>query len=532
MSSSKPDASKSAPPTETVFTVGARDHTSEEAPRLAHTLKPRHLSMIALGGIIGAGLLVASSSAIEAAGPGVLISYGLAGVVIVLVMRMLGEMASASPDTGSFSAYATKFIGPWAGLSIGWLYWWFWVVTVGVEATAASRIITKYVDMPQWVPALVLTLFFLGLNLVSVKSFGEMEFWFAGIKIVAISLFIVFGVLLLAHVIPSEHQGVDYAAEGGLLPNGIEGVFIALLPVIFSMFGAEVATVAAGESENPAHAVRKAVNTVVWRIMLFYIGSIAIIVLLLPHSAVEVGVSPFVSALTYVGIPGTDTIMDIVVLTAMLSTLNASLYTASRMAFSLAGRGEAPRSFRRVNGHNTPYVAILASASVGLISVVLNYAMPKAVFNLLVNSTGAVAIFVWLVIAVSELRSRKMLAAQGIVPGRDRGTIRMWGFPWITWLVIISLVALLVYMTFNRDPEIRVQLYLSLVVAGVSVVAGVIVQRRQHRSAAAEQVDLGAAPADEIAETADPGLYAEDLAEAEADAAERHADDAADRHDR
>ncbi|MGO2655356.1 MAG: amino acid permease [Pseudoclavibacter sp.] len=479
--SSEKNEKPTTPPTEAVFTVGELDRAEPE-PRLAGTLKPRHLSMIALGGIIGAGLLVASSNAIISAGPAVIISYALAGIVIILVMRMLGEMASASPDTGSFSTYATKFIGPWAGLSIGWLYWWFWVVVVGIEATAAAKIITKYLPgLDQWIPALVITVLFLGLNLVSVKSFGEMEFWFAGIKIVAITLFILFGIGLVTGIIPSAHQGVDYGAQGGFMPNGISGIFVALLPVIFSMFGAEVATVAAGESEHPAHAVRKAVNSVIWRILLFYIGSITIIVLLLPHDQVVSGKSPFVSALEYVGIPGVDVVMDFVVLTALLSTLNASLYTASRMAYSLAGRGEAPRAFRKVNRHNTPYVAIFASAIVGLISVVLNYTVPDYVFAFLVNSTGATAIFVWLVIAVSQLRSRRMLAKQGVVPGKANGTIKMWGFPYITWIVIVALVALLAYMTFNKSLQTRIELYMSLVVAAVSVVAGLIVQRRQKR---------------------------------------------------
>ncbi|GAA3596373.1 amino acid permease [Klugiella xanthotipulae] len=466
------------PPTTAVFTAAEKDLAG--STHLAHSLKPRHLSMIALGGVIGAGLLVASSSAITAAGPGVIFAYIAAGVVVILVMRMLGEMASASPETGSFSAYATRFIGPWAGLAIGWMYWWFWVVVVGIEATAAAKIITKWLpDLDQWIPALFFTLLFLAINLISVKSFGEFEFWFASIKITAIIVFLFFGVLLLIGIVPSAHESFNPADFGGFLPFGIGGVFAALLPVIFSMFGAEVATIAAGESEHPQAAVRKAVNSVVWRILLFYIGSMTIIILLVPWTEITPGISPFVTALEYTGIPGVGVAMDIIVLSALLSTLNASLYTASRMAFSLAGRGEAPRVFRRVGKRNTPYVAILASAIVGLISVILNYTVPDYVFAFLVNSTGATAIFVWIVIAVSQLRSRTLLPES--VSGS--GVIRMWGHPWLTWLVIVALSGLLGYMTFNPNPQTRVELYVSLTVAALSIVAGIVVQRKQRRLA-------------------------------------------------
>lgn len=483
--SSSHDATPLSPPpgpaTEAVFVAEDRDPAQSERRQLARTLQPRHLSMIALGGIIGAGLLVASSNAILAAGPAAIVSYTVAGIVIVLVMRMLGEMASASPDTGSFSAYASKFIGPWAGLAIGWMYWWFWVVVVGIEATAAAKIFTKYLPgLEQWIPALVITVFFLALNLVSVKSFGEIEFWFAGLKIVAIGLFIFFGVLVLLRVIPSQGELVDVAAHGGFAPNGIEGIFAALLPVIFSMFGAEVATVAAGESEHPDHAVRKAVNSVVWRILLFYIGSISVVVAIIPFTALESGKSPFVSVLEWVGVPGADLLMDFVILTALLSTLNASLYTASRMVYSMAGKGQAPRFIRKVNRLRTPYAAILVSAIVGFVTVVLNYTVPEQVFAFLVNSTGATAIFVWLAIAVSQLRSRRRLQQQGVELGADSGIIRMWGYPYLTWLVIVALVALLAYMTFSPNPQTRIELAVSLLVAAVSIIAGLFVQRRQR----------------------------------------------------
>lgn len=471
------------PLTASTFMADRQRGATPGSPALANTLKPRHLAMIALGGVIGAGLLVASSTAILAAGPAVIITYVIAGLTVILVMRMLGEMASASPETGSFSAYATRFIGPWAGLSIGWLYWWFWVVAVGIEATGAAKIFSSWVpQLPQWVPALIVTVIFVVANLVSVKSFGEFEFWFASIKVTAVALFILVGIALVAQLLPNPTASITNLApaDGGFAPFGIAGILAALLPVAFSMFGAEVATVAAGESEHPRDAVRKAVNSVVWRIILFYLGSILIVLIVVPWQQITAGISPFVTVLNVAGFGWAGTVMDLIVLSALLSTLNAALYAASRMAFSLSGRGEAPAVLRRVSRRGTPYPAILASAIVGLITVVLNYTTPEYVFSFLVNSTGAVAIFVWLVIAIAQLRSRRTVAA---VPGKavdQPGTVRMWGYPWLTWIVIIALSGLLVYMFFG-GPTRLLEISTSFAVAAISVFAGIVVQRRRAK---------------------------------------------------
>ena len=255
------------------------EHTTPVAQaerQLSRSLKPRHLSMIALGGAIGAGLLVASSTAIVTAGPAVILSYAIAGLVLTLVMRMLGEMASASPETGSFEAYANRFIGRWAGFSVGWLYWWFWAVTVAIEATAAATIVHQWSPaIPQWAAAGVLVLLMMVLNLVTVRTYGEAEFWFSSIKIGAILAVILTGVLALLGIIPNTPATVsNLTAGGGFFANGIGAVFTAVLAVIFSMFGAEIVTVAAGESEHPQAAVTKAVNAVVFRIRFFFIGAV------------------------------------------------------------------------------------------------------------------------------------------------------------------------------------------------------------------------------------------------------------------
>src|SRR5689334_13776249 len=395
---------------------------------LQPSLRKRHLSMIAIAGVIGAGLFVGSGAAIGKAGPGVLLSYAAAGLLVVLVMRMLGEMSAANPDTGSFSAYAERAIGPWAGFAIGWLYWWFWVVVVGIEATAGAAIVHRWVPgVPQWTWALVLTVLLTLTNLYSVRSFGEFEFWFAGIKVAAITVFLVVGVLAIGGLLPGfESPGMDnLTGHGGFFPQGSGPVFAAMLVVVFSFFGAEIATVAAGESENPVQAVRTAVRSVVWRILVFYIGSIAVVVTLLPWDDANVAKSPYVAVLDTLGLPAAAVVMDVVVLTSVLSCLNSGLFTASRMVFSLARRGEAPAAFGRVSRRGVPTVAVLASTVVGFITVALNYLSPDTVFLFLVNSSGAVAVFVWLTIAVSQLRMRRQVE-QG---SPERLTLRMWGYP-------------------------------------------------------------------------------------------------------
>lgn len=444
-------------------------------PGLAKALKARHLSMIAMGGAIGAGLLVASSTAMVTAGPAVVLTYLLAGGVLVLVMRMLGEMAAQTPETGSFSVYAHRFIGPWAGFSVGWLYWWFWSVTVAIEATAAATIMSSWWQaVPQWLLALALVVIFLVLNLFSVRSYGEAEFWFSSIKIAAIIVIIAVGLLAVTGLIPGSTASLgNYTAGGGFFANGVGAIFTALLAVIFSMFGAEIATVAAGESENPAQAVTKAVRSVIFRVLFFYVGSVAITLLVIPWTSVESGTSPFVTMFETLGIPASGLIMNIVVLTALLSCLNASLYAASRMVFALAEQGDAPAAFSRLSTARAPRNAILLSSAVGFAATALNYFMPDQVFTLLVNSTGGIGIFVWLIVALSHLRSRRVT-----VPGADAGAspLRSPGYPWVNYLLMAGLTVLLLYMGLTETH--RVEVMVSVTVAAVLVGLGLVRQKR------------------------------------------------------
>ena len=454
--------------------------------QLSKSLKPRHLSMIAIAGVIGAGLFVGSGAAIQQAGPGILVAYMAAGLVVILVMRMLGEMAAANPETGSFSTYADKALGRWAGFSIGWLYAWFWIIVLGIEATAGAAIMHRWVPgIDQWVWALILMVLLTLTNLGSVKSYGEFEFWFASIKVAAIVLFLLFGVAAILGLIPGvPAPGLDNLVnKGGFMPNGPGAVLAGILVVVFSFFGAEIATIAAGESEDPVDAVKKAVKSTVWRILVFYIGSIAIVVTLLPWNAASVAKSPYVAVIELFGIPGAGTIMDVVVLTSVLSCLNSGLYTASRMLFSLSRRGDAPRAWMRISKRGVPAAAVLASTVVGFITVGLNYVAPDTVFLFLVNTSGAIALFVWLVISVSQLILRRRMGTEA----RDL-QLKMWLFPYLTWFAIVSIVALLVGMVVLEST--RESLLLSLALGALVVGIG-LWRYRKHGKAAGGAMQPG-----------------------------------------
>ncbi|WP_097944860.1 amino acid permease [Streptomyces sp. ms115] len=447
-------------------------------------LKNRHLSMIAIGGVIGAGLFVGSSAGIAAAGPAILISYAMVGLMVVLVMRMLGEMAAARPSSGSFSAYADQALGRWAGFSIGWLYWFFWVVVLAVEATAGAAILENWIPgVPQWAWALIVMVVLTATNLVSVGSYGEFEFWFAGIKVVAIAAFVVVGFLAVFGLLPgSDNPGSGLAHltdNGGFFPEGPGAILTGVLMVVFSFMGSEIVTLAAGESSDPQRAVSKATNSVIWRIAVFYLGSIFVVLTLLPWndpSIQEKG--SYVAALDSIGIPQAGNVMDFIVLTAVLSCLNSGLYTASRMAFSLGERGDAPKSFAKVNRRGVPQAAILASVVFGFVAVFFNYQWPDTVFQFLLNSSGAVALFVWLVICFTQLRMRGIIFRE--TPGKL--VVRMWLFPYLTWATIAAISFILVYML--TDDTAREQVVLSLLVAALVVGISLFREMRNRKAVA------------------------------------------------
>ncbi|WP_030811596.1 amino acid permease [Streptomyces sp. NRRL S-337] len=474
-----PQSNLAAPPTPT------EGGSASQQSGLRSGLKNRHLSMIAVGGVIGAGLFVGSGSGIAAAGPGILLSYALVGALVVFVMRMLGEMAAANPTSGSFSAYADRALGRWAGFSIGWLYWFFWVVVLAVEATAGAAILTSWVPaVPQWAWALIVMVVLTATNLASVASFGEFEFWFAGIKVVAIAAFIVLGGLAIFGVLPGTgHAATGFGnltSHGGFLPHGPSAILTGVLMVVFSFMGSEIVTLAAGESEDPERAVTKATKSVIWRVGIFYLGSILVVVSLLPWNDPSIAKKgSYVAALDSIGIPHAGQIMNVIVLTAVLSCLNSGLYTASRMAFSLGQRGDAPKSFARTSARGVPQAAILASVIFGFIAVGFNYLWPTTVFQFLLNSSGAVALFVWLVICFSQLRMRGIILREN--PAKL--VVRMWLFPYLTWATIAMITFVLAYMlTDDSEGGGRIQVLLSVLLAVVVVGISLVRDRIGGRS--------------------------------------------------
>jgi GABA permease len=456
--------------------------------QLSQGLKQRHMTMIAFGGVIGAGLFVGSGAVIHETGPAAVLSYLLAGGLIVLVMRMLGEMAVANPTVGSFAEYARDSIGGWAGFSVGWLYWYFWVIVVGIEAIAGAGIVQHWVPgVPLWALSLGLIVLLTLTNIASVRSYGEFEFWFASIKVIAIVVFIAVATAYVLGLGSGQLLDVsNLTAGGGFAPHGVGSILTGIAVVIFAFVGVEIVTIAAAESAEPARAVARATNSVVMRVIVFYVASILLVETILPWNDAQVLQSPYVSVLQRVGIPAAAEIMNAIVLTAVLSCLNSGLYTASRMLFALARRGDAPAGLLQVSGRGVPLKAILLSTVVGYAAVVMAYVSPNTVFLFLVNSSGAIALFVYLLIAVSQLRMRARL--ERAAP--ERLQVRMWCYPGLTYAAIAGIVGVIASMAFIADT--RSQLVLS-VVSAAAVLAGYAVKTRATRARPA--APLAAEPA-------------------------------------
>ncbi len=434
------------------------------------------MTMISIGGIIGAGLFVGTGPILNQAGPATILTYLLTGALLILIMRMLGEMAVAQPSVGSFSDYGRMALGNWAGFSIGWLYWYFWAIVVGFEATVAASILGQYVPgIPPWLIALTLVLLLTATNLYSVGSYGEFEFWFAGIKVAAIVIFIVLGALFVIGLWPGNSPGLsNLYAKGGFFPNGALAMFSGVATVIFAFVGAEIVTIAAAESNEPGRNVARATNAVIYRVLLFYVISVFFVAAIVPWDlkfAEVVIKSPFTIAFERMGIPGAPTLMNFVVLTAVLSVLNSSLYTTSRMLFALTRHNDAPQFFLNTTRRGVPMWAILAGTTFGYVSVLLYYFFPEQVFTWLINASGAIALFAYLLIAISELVMRRRLEREA----PERLQLRMWLYPWLTYLSIAAMVAVLIAMAVIPDQR---PLLIASVISAAVILAAYLLRRQ------------------------------------------------------
>jgi L-asparagine transporter-like permease len=425
---------------------------------LSRSLRPRHVAMITIGGIIGAGLFVGSSVAIVAAGPAIIFSYVLTGLLVLLIMRMLGEMAVDMPQVRSFTEFTRAALGNWAGFSVGWLYWYFWAVVIPVEAIAGAGIIQRWLPLPMWEIGTALMLLMTCVNLMSARAYGEFEFWFSSIKVAAILTFIL---VVGAHAFgfrsttgPTFSTLVNY---GGFAPKGAFAVLAAVTTVIWSMMGAEVVTIAAAESPEPARAVARMTSTIISRILIFYVLSIFVIVSTVPWTQVVSGQSPFTLALDGIDFPYASEFMAAVILTAVLSCLNSSFYVASRVLFVLASRGDAPRALVKTNARHVPARAVLLASAVGFAGVVSAILSPSVVFAFLVNASGAIIALIYLMIGVSQVRTRRARERAGLPPP----TLPMWWFPWLSYVAIVGMATVLIAMAFT--PSHRAEFWTSAV---------------------------------------------------------------------
>jgi AAT family amino acid transporter/D-serine/D-alanine/glycine transporter len=404
---------------------------------------------MAIGGAIGVGLFLGSASAIRSAGPAVTLCYVVAGAVVFFMLRALGEMAMDRPISGSFASYAGAMVGPWAGFVTAWTYWLMWITTVMAEITAIGIYVRYFFpSVPQWLPGLIAVFALVAINLVSVRLFGEVEFWFALVKIVAILTFVVTGLAVVAFGIGHlSHQASasNLWSHGGFFPKGILGPLVALQIVTYAFLGIEMIGVTAGEARDPHKELPKAINRVAWRILLFYVASIAVIMMLIPWTQVSATTSPFVVAWRDIGIPAAAGLLNAVVLTSALSSSNSGVFASARMLRNLAGDGHAPRQFARLSRTQVPAPALFASGVALLAGVLLNILVPQKAFGYITSVATVAVLWVWAMIVIAHLRYRTRVRA-GLLPKQQ---FSMPGWPWTNFAVlafILLVFALLFYV--------------------------------------------------------------------------------------
>ena len=422
-------------------------------------LKERHVQMIAIGGTIGVGLFLGSATAIQKAGPGLVMSYAIGGLAMFFIMRALGELLLYRPVSGSFASYAEEFVGPWAGFMTGWSYWFMWVAIGMAEITAVGVYVHDWFPgIPQWFPALITLGLLFTANLITVKLFGEIEFWFALVKVAAIAVVMVVGLTIIVFKFGDLGKTGSFSnlwTQGGFFPFGALGVLLPLQMVMFAYQGLELVGVSAGETENPKKVLPRAINSVVYWMLVLYIGALLIIMSLVPWNQLSLETSPFVLIFEKSGIPTAAGIINFVVITAAASSCNSGLFSTGRMLHSLARVGQAPQAFGKVSRRSVPAAGITASATIMLIGVALNYFVPERVFIYVTSISLVGALWTWALIVIAHLGYRKAVAA-----GMTRAVAyRMPGSPYTNWFVVAFLI--LVALLLNLNEGTRVALYVA-----------------------------------------------------------------------
>ena len=427
----------------------------QQGEALKRGLKNRHIQLIALGGAVGTGLFLGSASVIESAGPAVILGYAIAGFIAFLIMRQLGEMVVEEPVAGSFSHFAYKYWGNFAGFASGWNYWVLYVLVAMAELTAVGKYIQFWwPDFPTWASAAIFFVMINAINLTNVKVFGEMEFWFAIIKVVAVIGMILFGGWLLFSGNGGPQATVrNLWEQGGFFPHGIGGLVTVMAIIMFSFGGLELVGITAAEADNPEVSIPKATNQVLWRILIFYIGSLAVLLSLMPWSRVTSEVSPFVFIFHELGDAMVANALNVVIMTASLSVYNSCVYCNSRMLFGLAQQGNAPKSLLKVDHRGVPVLTILVSAVATALCVLINYLMPGEAFGLLMSLVVSALVINWAMISLAHLKFRRKKDQQGVTT-RFKALL----YPAGNWICLIFLAAILVLMATTPGMAISVWL--------------------------------------------------------------------------
>ncbi|MED4966534.1 amino acid permease [Heyndrickxia coagulans] len=427
---------------------------SPNGQELSRGLKNRHIQLIAIGGAIGTGLFLGSGKSIHFAGPSIMLVYFVIGLALFFMMRALGELLMYKPITGSFTHFAETFIGPWAGFITGWTYWFCWIVTGIAEITAVGMYVQFWVpELPQWIPALICVAVLFLINIATVKAFGEMEFWFAIIKVVTIIALIIIGILLVFAGFQSHGAHASFTnlwQHGGFFPNGSKGFLLAFEMAVFSFVGIELVGVTAGEAEDPSKTLPKAINQIPLRILLFYVGALFVIMSIYPWNRLNPDASPFVRVFADIGLPAAAGIINFVVLTSAASSCNSGIFSTSRMLYSLAEDGKAPKMFKKLNKRKVPAPALLGSTIMLLIGVVLNYFMKSTqVFTLVTSISSICFVWVWGVIMVAHLRFRKNMPEEAA-----KISFKLPFAPVINWVVLLFFVFVLVVLGIAKDTRV------------------------------------------------------------------------------
>ncbi|WP_408868713.1 amino acid permease [Brochothrix campestris] len=431
---------------------------TESPQKLERNLSNRHVQLIAIGGAIGTGLFLGAGKTIHLAGPSLLLVYLIVGIVIFFMMRALGELLLSNTEFNSFADIASEYIGPWAGFFVGWTYWLCWIVTGMAEITAVATYVSYWFpNFPNWISALLCVLFLVALNSLTVKAFGEIEFWFSIIKIVTILALIVVGIVLILNKFQATSTSTASVSNlwqhGGFFPTGFKGFLLAFQMAVFSFAGVELIGVTAAETKDPEKTIPRAINQIPLRIILFYVGALFVIMSIVPWNQIDPDKSPFVTLFMYAGIPAAVAIINFVVLTAAASSCNSGIFSTSRMLYGLAKHKRAPKIFNKLSASNIPSISLYFSSAVLLIGVLLNYFIKNAitVFTIVTSISSLLFVFIWGMIVVAFIRYRKNHAALA-----KKSIFKMPGASFMPVLIILFFIGVIIMLAVAPDTRISI----------------------------------------------------------------------------